>query len=465
MLLRYVRTTALLRLYDSETREGLANLRYRSVPRTLPRPAVAVADSAVIGVFAASLAAAAGCRFCRDSRSRLARWHPLRGAVRMVAVYAVGKVRAERASGHSVDRCAGVLALWSSMARRRTGGNGHVRSYPVRARQKYAMTEPYITEACYYEYQGPCVYAILPLRPAFSFPTANASRQAANGQTRASYPRFTASRERRNKMFVPGQIIRRRDLHSKYGGQEQGGISTPAHHSFIMLFTGESGLSHGYEDGWTESGIFLYSGEGQLGDMSFVRGNRALRDHLQEGRDVYLFEYVGPGHVRCVGQMMVTGYQERTGLDSAGRQRHTIVFELIPAEEASRDIGDAASDEDSSLDDLSDSDLRLITERTATGEMTPAERRETSHKRSQALRSYVLRRASGTCEGCGNKAPFVTRKGAPYLELHYLRRPSDVGPEDPSWVAALCPNCHKRAHQGSDAAQHNQRIINNITSR
>lgn len=266
-------------------------------------------------------------------------------------------------------------------------------------------------------------------------------------------------------MFVHGQIIRRRDLHAMYGGQEQGGISTPTSHPFIMLFTGQSGLSHGYEDGWTESGIFLYSGEGQLGDMSFIRGNRALRDHLQDGKDIHLFEYVDRGLVRYVAQMIVTGYQERTGVDTAGHQRHTIVFELVPAEDASRHIADPANDVTSSLNNLSEDELRLVAESSASYEMTPAQRRETSRRRSRALRAYVLRRANGTCEACDNHAPFATPQGIPYLELHYLRRPSDVGPEDPSWVAALCPNCHRRVHQGDDAIQYNQRIVDNIASR
>ena len=266
-------------------------------------------------------------------------------------------------------------------------------------------------------------------------------------------------------MFIPGQIIRRRYLHSEYGGQEQGGISTPANHPFIMLFTAPSGLSHGYEDGWTESGIFLYSGEGQLGDMSFVRGNRALRDHLPDGKDIYLFEYVDRGLVRYVGQMIVSGYHERTGGDSAGNQRHAIVFELVPVEGAVHPIADSADLEDSALSSLSENELRRIAETPLTAESTPHERQEATQKRSRALREYVLRRACGTCEGCGTKAPFVTDRGIPYLEMHYLRRRSDVGPESPSWVAALCPNCHRRVHWGVDAAAYNQQIADDVAAR
>lgn len=68
-------------------------------------------------------------------------------------------------------------------------------------------------------------------------------------------------------LFVPGQVYRRRDLHSRYGGQQQGGISTPSRHNLILLFTGDVGQQHGYSDEWSPEGIFLYTSEGQKGDM------------------------------------------------------------------------------------------------------------------------------------------------------------------------------------------------------
>ncbi len=51
--------------------------------------------------------------------------------------------------------------------------------------------------------------------------------------------------------FVPGQIYRRRDLHERFGGQRQGGISTPKSSPFIFLITGDSGKQYGYADEWT----------------------------------------------------------------------------------------------------------------------------------------------------------------------------------------------------------------------
>lgn len=85
------------------------------------------------------------------------------------------------------------------------------------------------------------------------------------------------------------------ELHSQYGGQHQGGINTPAQFSLVMLFTGASGEQHDYTDGWSIDGLFLYTGEGQQGDLTFMCGNTAIRDHVTNGKDFHLFAYVRTG--------------------------------------------------------------------------------------------------------------------------------------------------------------------------
>jgi 5-methylcytosine-specific restriction protein A len=50
--------------------------------------------------------------------------------------------------------------------------------------------------------------------------------------------------------FERGRIYNRRDeIHEKFGGQGQGGISTPRATPAIFLFTGETGEQYGYRDG------------------------------------------------------------------------------------------------------------------------------------------------------------------------------------------------------------------------
>ena len=131
-------------------------------------------------------------------------------------------------------------------------------------------------------------------------------------------------------MFEKGETYIRRDIHEQFGGQEQYGISTPANHPIILLFTGEQGEEYGYKDGWTDDNIFLYTGEGQKGDMAFVRGNRAIRDHIKNGKELHLFKNVGRGTVKYISQMILDDYKYRDAPDITGNMRRAIVFHLSP---------------------------------------------------------------------------------------------------------------------------------------
>jgi 5-methylcytosine-specific restriction protein A len=82
---------------------------------------------------------------------------------------------------------------------------------------------------------------------------------------------------------------KRSKLHDQYGGQSQGGISTPKNSPFLMIFTGPKGQQHGYFDEEGGDGVLIYTGEGQYGDMRFVAGNRAIRDHASNGKAIYVF--------------------------------------------------------------------------------------------------------------------------------------------------------------------------------
>lgn len=132
-------------------------------------------------------------------------------------------------------------------------------------------------------------------------------------------------------MFERGQLYRRRDLHEQYGGQRQGGISTPAKKPIVFLFTGDIGEKYGYRDGWNADGSFHYTGEGQVGDMEFRGGNRAIRDHSANGKELHLFEKSVRAQVRYLGQMECDGYQLVQGVpDRNGWRRTVIVFRLVP---------------------------------------------------------------------------------------------------------------------------------------
>jgi 5-methylcytosine-specific restriction protein A len=241
---------------------------------------------------------------------------------------------------------------------------------------------------------------------------------------------------------------------------------TPVEVPLIVVVTGEEGRQYGYEDRWEDDGAFHYFGAGQAGDMTFIRGNKALRDHAETGEDVHLFEqvwrglsYVGP--VTCVGH-----YVRENALDRDGNPRRAIVFELVLIDEVTDRppmSGSTASSTGSSprrdrrwrmpLDEL-----RTAASRTLGRTSVASEAKRRSYERSEDLKVYVRRRASGTCEGCESPAPFVTRQGHPYLEPHHTRRVSDGGPDDYHHVIALCPTCHRRVHQAADGESYNTEL-------
>ncbi len=90
--------------------------------------------------------------------------------------------------------------------------------------------------------------------------------------------------------FFIGAGYKRKEIHDVWGGQRQGGISTPKDHPVIFLFNADKGSKFGYKDGWHEDGFFHYSGEGQEGDMQEIRGN-ANFEFLTLSNDGYVGTY------------------------------------------------------------------------------------------------------------------------------------------------------------------------------
>lgn len=123
---------------------------------------------------------------------------------------------------------------------------------------------------------------------------------------------------------------RQNDVHGLLGGQKQGGISTPAQSKVVIIFTGEAGKSHGYEDRWDDDGVFHYFGEGQSGDMKMMGGNRAILNHLQDGKRLLAFKSLGHGKpYRFDGEFVCIGSYIRPDTPATrGPNRNAIVFRL-----------------------------------------------------------------------------------------------------------------------------------------
>ncbi|WP_435608086.1 HNH endonuclease [Pseudomonas knackmussii] len=64
----------------------------------------------------------------------------------------------------------------------------------------------------------------------------------------------------------------------------------------------------------------------------------------------------------------------------------------------------------------------------------------------------VLERANGKCEVCREQAPFLRASDrSPYLEVHHIIPLALGGHDTVTNAQALCPNCHRRFHYGTQA--------------
>ncbi len=130
-------------------------------------------------------------------------------------------------------------------------------------------------------------------------------------------------------MFTIGQSYnRQKDLHDRFGGNRQSGISVSAGQPIIFLFTSPSGKESGYQNGTVSDDNFIYSGEGAKGDMEFTRGNKAILNHQADGRELHLFERRKSGLYEYLGQYEYSHHTIIEGEGVDGNKRKVIQFAL-----------------------------------------------------------------------------------------------------------------------------------------
>lgn len=260
--------------------------------------------------------------------------------------------------------------------------------------------------------------------------------------------------------FEIGRVYQRKqDLHIPFGGSRQSGISSSAQTPVVFLFTGDSGEQYGYRDTIDEHGVFSYTGEGQIGDMTLTGGNLAIADHAAKGKALHLFKSLGKGKgQRYLGEFACAGYSWAIGRDREGNNRKVIVFRLVPVDR----IDEAAlPDEAESLPkpaNLTEARLLAIQAAGVSTEVEPGSSVRRLYRRSEQVRQYVLMRAKGICESCRNPAPFKRKDGSPYLEPHHINRLSDGGLDHPRYVGAICPACHREIHHGDQGTARNEAL-------
>jgi hypothetical protein len=127
-----------------------------------------------------------------------------------------------------------------------------------------------------------------------------------------------------------GETVRRKDFHKTFGGSGQGGINPSNKTPNIFIFSNhDEGQQHGYLDRW-DGDFFLYVGEGQTGNQKMIRGNKAILNHVEEGRSIRLF-WGSRGEVEYGGEFEIDHIEPWTteqATSKEGKLRNVILFRL-----------------------------------------------------------------------------------------------------------------------------------------
>ena len=261
-----------------------------------------------------------------------------------------------------------------------------------------------------------------------------------------------------------GGIYRRRDLNERFGGNTMSGIVPSTTEPVVLLFHTKEPTQQFYGDEFDNNGVYWYSGKGAHGDMPWNHENVAIRDHESNGNDLLFFERIqrkdGLWRFAHIMHCVVIKIERRP--DRNGIERNAILFGLVPIESS----GDSEHSviQGSTGGNLYDLRAALVLASGET-EVTIQEKVSKVYKRSTLVTEYALLRANGRCEACTMAAPFTTKAGLPYLEVHHLYRLADGGPDRFDRVAAICPNCHRRCHYSIDGGKYNQGLIESIQQR
>lgn len=239
--------------------------------------------------------------------------------------------------------------------------------------------------------------------------------------------------------------------------QQQAGVLWGIREPGCLIITsgGRHGRKVGYSDGRLPDGCWWYFGQGRSGDHSLDNpANARLAAAVQS---VLLFTTREPtasevrerGNYKKAftfkGEFNVGGQEEIFEEEGIRVGDRLLRFLLIPC-----DPGLVIPPIASETTPIGLIALRIALLARRGGKtkvnVTPVEYRA----RCLLVKGYALLRARSKCEGCGSGAPFVDENGQGFLEVHHILRLADDGDDAPHNVAAVCPNCHRRAHYSAD---------------
>ncbi|GEB57169.1 HNH endonuclease signature motif containing protein [Streptomyces gardneri] len=267
-----------------------------------------------------------------------------------------------------------------------------------------------------------------------------------------------------------GETFKDRDaIWRSYGGQKMAGIGC-LNDGILSVFSDDKGP---YADGRIpDTNWIAYVGDGLSGDQTITDGNALMAVHQAQGKPLRYWHKPYGGQFSFETWAVIAQRRRRWGLGEDKKWRREFLWVLAPVPSPDpgtwpRDVMDALEvDRDVLHDDTNDyrpgdidPDVRDTAEsdedayrRLAAKAEANAKRRGERKKPTQAdryirdpsARAAVIRRSKGSCENpdCDGHPKELTTAGLPILQVDHVDDLGKGGPDIPSNMIALCPNCH-----------------------
>jgi len=247
--------------------------------------------------------------------------------------------------------------------------------------------------------------------------------------------------------LIAGSKYTNDDICKAFLCSPRGGMRRSKRTNTLVLISNQKSI---YDGRWIENKLY-YIGMGSKGSQT-LKGNQniTLYESNTNGIDVHLFEMFRNKVNTYMGRVQLADkpFQEKQD-DADGQLRQVWVFPLQLIDEGKPvrmdELERVFQDEYKESQQLSIEELKDRINKTA---KHPGSRESTTRvfQKSPYVKDFTLRRASGVCELCNQKAPFNKPNGKPYLEVHHIHQLADGGEDTTENAVALCPNCHRMMH-------------------
>ncbi|MER6494694.1 HNH endonuclease signature motif containing protein [Streptomyces griseorubiginosus] len=267
-----------------------------------------------------------------------------------------------------------------------------------------------------------------------------------------------------------GERFKDRDaIWRAYGGQKMAGIGCTAD-GILSTFSDDKGP---YADGrMPDTDWIAYVGDGLSGDQKITDGNEIMAEYQAAGRPLRYWHKPFQKSFSFETWAVIVQRRLRWGVGEDKQWRREFLWVLAPVPSPERetwpvDVLEALdadtgalhddtdayrpSDLDPDLRDTSESDEDAYRRLTQNAEAKAEQRGQLKKPsladrfvRDPSARAAVIRRSKGNCESpeCAGHPKERTTAGQPILQVDHVQDLAKGGPDIPSNMIALCPNCH-----------------------